>query len=584
VFHWAVAVVRRLLRRPRRVSVNLATLGTRTSPDAVTALGLRAQQDSYAALARALAYLFVVGSLFALAAMVITPANDTRPAVVALIGAGMAAAAVLWLRAHRMNRWTCRLLTLVGSAATATAVYLTESSDTSGSGGIDAQKLHWFLTVGTFLLGGVLIHRLVLRLREYVQILDDIARTDQLTSVPNRRAWDEALPAELDRCRREGRPVCVAMIDIDHFKAFNDSRGHQEGDMLLRRATTAWQGQLRDDDLLSRYGGEEFAVILRNCTLPDAALALERLREATPDGQTCSVGLAAWDGRETPLQLLARADDALYTSKKHGRDRLTVAEWNQVAPPPPSGWTVAVREVIEANAVMTAYQPIVDLSGDTALGYEALARTSGRSTGVPIGEVFANAKRMGLTREMDWLCRRAALRSASRIPSGSLLFLNVSLAQLLDPLHDVDQMLLLLDYHKMSPRRVVLEVSERDHIADPDRFRHVLTEYRRHGFRFAIDDIGDGRSALETLVAATPEFVKVAPRLTQAGEGTIEHAALCAVLAFSQHSGALVIAEGVENVEDAQRIRRIGITHAQGYLLSRPSFETVSAVPTMAAG
>jgi diguanylate cyclase (GGDEF)-like protein len=579
-----VGAARRLFRRPRRVSVNLASLSTRTTPQSAAAVRLRSQRDSYAALSRALAYLFLLGSLFALAAMVISPDTDSRAPVLALIGAGMGAAALLWLRAHRMNRWTCRALTVVGSAATATAVYLAESGDATGAGLMDASRLHWFLTVGTFLLGGVLIHRLVLRLREYVQILDTIARTDTLTAVPNRRAWDEALPAELDRCRREGRPVCVAMLDLDHFKTYNDSRGHQEGDMLLRRAATAWQGQLREDDFLARYGGEEFAVILRNCTLPDAAMALERLRESTPDGQTCSVGLAAWDGRESPLHLVSRADDALYTSKKHGRDRLTVAEWNHTAPPPPSGWVVAVHELIEANAVMTAYQPIVDLRSDHPIGYEALARTSGRSTGVPIGEVFANARRMGLTREMDWLCRRAALRSAGRIPGGSVLFLNVSLAALLDPLHDVDQMLLLLDYHKVSPRRLVLEVSERDHIADPERFRTVLNDYRRHGFRFAIDDIGDGRSALETLVAATPEFVKVAPALTHAREGGIEHAALCAVLTFSQRSGALVIAEGVETVDDAERIGRIGITHAQGYLLSRPSFETVATVPATAAG
>jgi diguanylate cyclase (GGDEF)-like protein len=559
-------------------------LDPRPGPDLAAALRLRSRRASYAALSRGLAYLFLLGSLFAIAALAIAPANDSRPRVIALVGAGMGAAALLWLRAERMRRWGCRLLTVVGSAATATAVYLTESVDSPAAQSTDISRLHWFLTVGTFLLGGVLIHRLVLRLREYVQILDSIARTDTLTGAPNRRAWDEALPAELDRCRREGRPVCVAMIDIDHFKAFNDSRGHQEGDMLLRRAATAWVGQLREHDLLTRYGGEEFAVILRNCTLPDAALALERLREATPDGQTCSVGLASWDGREAPLELTARADDALYTSKKHGRDRITVAEWNHTAPPPPSGWVVAVRELIEANAVMAAYQPVVDLRTERALGYEALARTSGRSTGVPIGEVFANAKRMGLTREMDWLCRRAALRSVGRIPGDALLFLNVSLAALLDPLHEVDQMLLLLDYHKVSPKRLVLEVSERDHFADRDRFRTVIGDYRRHGFRFAIDDIGEGRSALETLVAATPEFVKVAPSLVHAKDGSIEHAALCGVMAFSQHSGALVIAEGVESIEDAQRIARLGVTHAQGYLISRPSFETVGNHSTLAAG
>jgi len=547
---------------------------------------LRADRDSaeesYAALARGLAYLFMLGSLFALAAMLVS-GSGWRGHILALVGSGAAAAALLWLRAERMNRWGCRLLTLVGSAATATAVYLTESADAPGTQSLSVSRVHWFLTVGTFLLGGVLIHRLVLRMRSYVRQLDIIARTDTLTGVANRRSWDEELPAELERCRREGRSVCVGMIDIDHFKTFNDSRGHPEGDKLLQRATTAWTAQIRESDLLTRYGGEEFAVILRDCSLADAALILERLREVTPDGQTCSVGVASWDGKETAVELTARADDALYASKKQGRDRITVAEWNRTVPPPPSGWMVAVRELIDDSAVMTAYQPIVDLRSDDALGYEALARTSGRSTPMNIGEVFANAKRMGLTRELDWLCRRAALRSAARVPQGCLLFLNVSLAALLDPLHGPDQMLLLLEYHAVKPARVVLEVSERDPIADSDRFQAVLTEYRRHGFRFALDDIGDGRSALETLVTATPEFVKVTPRLVRANRGSVEYAALQAVLAFAKHSGAAVIAEGIETEDDARRVVDLGVEYGQGYLISRPSFETVIVPPAAAA-
>src|SRR5258708_26749089 len=208
-------------------------------------LALTTQRDSYAALSRGLSYLFLLGSLFALAAMVVPPSIDGR--VFLLVGAGLAAAALLWVRAAQMKRWGCRLLTIVGSATTATAIYLSESTDAPGALSVGVSRLHWFLTVGTFLLGGVLIHRLVLRVREYVQILDSIARTDTLTGMPNRRAWDEALPDEIARCRREGRPLCVGMIAIDHFKAFNDSRGPQEGDILLRRAAAAEQGSLLGD-------------------------------------------------------------------------------------------------------------------------------------------------------------------------------------------------------------------------------------------------------------------------------------------------------------------------------------------------
>ncbi len=545
--------------------------------------GGRSPRESYAALSRGLAYLFLLGSLFALAAMAISAGGRFSTRTVILVGAGVCSAGLLWLRAHRMNRWGIRLLTVVGSAATATAIYLSESTDLPGEESLLVSRVHWFLTVGTFLLGGVLIHRLVLRLREYVRVLDAMARTDTLTGVGNRRSWDEALPLELERCRAEGRSICVGMIDIDHFKAFNDSRGHPEGDQLLQRAAAAWSAQVRDSDLLTRYGGEEFAVILPNCSLADAALILERLREVTPDGQTCSVGVACWDGRESPAELTARADDALYASKKQGRDRITVAEWNRTSPPPPSGWTMAVRELIDDRAVIAAFQPVVDLDTEDPLGYEALARTSGRATTMPIAEVFANAKRMGMTREVDWLCRRAALRSVARVPPSCLIFLNVSLALLLDPLHDVDQMLLLLDYHKVSPERMVLEVSERDSIADSDRFRTVLGEYRRHGFRFALDDIGEGRSALETLVAATPEFVKVAPRLVRADRGGVEYAALRAVLSFAEFSGAVVIAEGIETVDDARRVVELGVRYGQGYLIERPSFEAAVLPPSAAA-
>jgi diguanylate cyclase (GGDEF)-like protein len=147
-----------------------------------------------------------------------------------------------------------------------------------------------------------------------------LARTDGLTGVANRRAWDEELPRELARAARSGQPVCVALLDLDHFKAYNDEHGHQAGDRLLKAAAAAWQGRLRKTDLLARYGGEEFAILLPDCALENAMEIAERLRTAQPEG-TCSIGVADWDGREDVAQLVARADRALYAAKAAGRDR-----------------------------------------------------------------------------------------------------------------------------------------------------------------------------------------------------------------------------------------------------------------------
>jgi diguanylate cyclase (GGDEF)-like protein len=148
------------------------------------------------------------------------------------------------------------------------------------------------------------------------------ARTDPLTGLANRRAWDEELHRELARAARQGWPVCVAMIDLDHFKAFNDERGHLSGDELLAEAATTWRVELRDGDFIARYGGEEFGVLLPNCSIGDAAQVVERLRATTPMGQTCSAGLARWDGSESAAELLRRTDAALYAAKRAGRDRL----------------------------------------------------------------------------------------------------------------------------------------------------------------------------------------------------------------------------------------------------------------------
>lgn len=154
--------------------------------------------------------------------------------------------------------------------------------------------------------------------------LERLALTDDLTRLPNRRAWSEGLQRELSRARRRGEPLCVALLDIDHFKRFNDERGHQAGDEALRQSADAWRSRLRPSDLMARYGGEEFALALTEA--PQAAReVLERLRAATPAPLTISAGLAAWNGTEQSQELVERADRALYEAKREGRNRAVVA-------------------------------------------------------------------------------------------------------------------------------------------------------------------------------------------------------------------------------------------------------------------
>jgi diguanylate cyclase (GGDEF)-like protein len=166
--------------------------------------------------------------------------------------------------------------------------------------------------------------QLVRTVSHQAALLEELSDTDDLTGLPNRRYWRRHLPLALAQAARSGEPLCVALIDLDHFKAYNDARGHLAGDWLLHTAATTWRAQLRQQDLLARYGGEEFLAILPGCDAEGGRVLLERLREHTPDGQRCSAGIAVTRGDEDVEALLHRADRALYGAKASGRNRVIV--------------------------------------------------------------------------------------------------------------------------------------------------------------------------------------------------------------------------------------------------------------------
>jgi diguanylate cyclase (GGDEF)-like protein len=181
---------------------------------------------------------------------------------------------------------------------------------------------------GTSLLLALIVARAlaqsVKRQAELERQLAELARVDALTGVPNRRVWDEELAKGLERARRAGKPCSVGLIDLDHFKRFNDTHGRQRGDALLRSTAQAFASRLRNDDLIARYGGEEFAVLLHGCDLESALRLFERLQGMLPAGQTFSAGITGSAGREDVQAVLGRAYAALFRAKELGRNR-TVA-------------------------------------------------------------------------------------------------------------------------------------------------------------------------------------------------------------------------------------------------------------------
>lgn len=155
---------------------------------------------------------------------------------------------------------------------------------------------------------------------EALQQLTGMARTDPLTELSNRRAWQDELTRELARAERSGQPLAIGLIDLDDLKVYNDHWGHAAGDRVLLTAAARWRRRLRMTDLLARIGGDEFAVTMPGCRLVEAVELGDQLRSALPDGLSCSIGVAEWSGAEAAADLLARADQALYAAKNAGRD------------------------------------------------------------------------------------------------------------------------------------------------------------------------------------------------------------------------------------------------------------------------
>jgi diguanylate cyclase (GGDEF)-like protein len=150
--------------------------------------------------------------------------------------------------------------------------------------------------------------------------MDALALTDPHTGLMTRRLWEDELPRELARARRGEAPVSIAVVDIDHMSAFNMLRGEREGDMLIKETAARWRNELREVDVLARLEGTQFGAVLPQCGLGEAVDVLDRVRAATPRGQTASAGVARWDGEEPAELLVARALDALSAAKAAGRN------------------------------------------------------------------------------------------------------------------------------------------------------------------------------------------------------------------------------------------------------------------------
>lgn len=408
---------------------------------------------------------------------------------------------------------------------------------------------------------------------------------DALTGAPNRRAFDQALRGEWRRSARSGSPLSVVMVDIDDFKGFNDLFGHLVGDEALCAVARALGGALhREGDVLARFGGEEFAVVLPGADHDGAGEVAGRLAEAVRAvvvrqapgwALTVSVGTAtriAGDGGATPRELLARADEALYAAKAAGKDRVVVYEHVLAAR---ARQEADIAAGLAAGEFVLHYQPLVALDSGAVVGFEALMRWNRPGHGMVAPDDFIpSAEASSLICDLGrWAlleaCRQLARWTADGLdPERALrIAVNVSGRHMASPAI-VDDVEAALAETGVAPARLELELTETT-LLDAGAAEENLALLRARGVAVALDDFGTGYTSIGQLSGLPVDTLKIDRSFV--GSADPRRRGLVTLIIQAAHAFGLgVVAEGVEDLETLAELGELGCDRVQGFLMARP--------------
>ena len=408
---------------------------------------------------------------------------------------------------------------------------------------------------------------------------------DPLTNLANRSLFVERVDERLAQPAREKVPV-VLFLDLDDFKVVNDTLGHAAGDRLLSAAAERIRGCVRTDDLAARLGGDEFAILIED--EPDLSRALsvanrviESLRVSFPiEGHEItvggSIGIAAAKGDVTRAdEILRNADVAMYIAKANGKGRAAVFE-------PTMHAAIVARHALSAELSKSLgrgefavfYQPILDLATGALEGVEALVRWRHPTRGMILPDEFIplaeeNGTILPLGRfVLEEACRQVAAWRHLGPAHGLTLSVNLSAAQLREPsfVDDIDR---ILEATGLTPAQLVLEMTETAMFHDTVTTIARLDEIRSRGVRIAVDDFGTGYSSLGYLRRFRVDILKIAREFVD--DDSAEWALADAIIALGRTLNLRVVAEGIEQPWQLERLRGLGCELGQGYHFARPT-------------
>jgi diguanylate cyclase (GGDEF)-like protein len=422
------------------------------------------------------------------------------------------------------------------------------------------------------------------RLRELYESAREAALRDSLTGLGNHRAFQEAVARMVEGARRYGTSFSLVLMDIDEFMRINDTRGHAVGDQLLAEVGWLITDAIRHTDAAFRVGGDEFALLLPHTDVGGAIVLTRRILakglEDRVHGEyrapiSFSAGVTACpEFGTTRLEITAQADAALYRGKRSGRTVVTIydpeKDHGHVDEGMRAELSSAITAVIEAGTLTPVYQPIVELETGRVVGYEGLVRVPRQSTFAHAGALFDAAEVAGRVADLVRAALEVVLRGSRILADTLSLSVNISPRTLESTEFSATAFLAIIRRHGMAPGRIILELTERESVRDPERLRSALLSLQNAGVRVAADDVGAGNAGLRLLSQFRFDVVKIDLSLVQRAGDDKTHSVLRSIVEMADRLGARTVAEGVETSGQLRTARRLGINSGQGYLLGRP--------------
>lgn len=420
---------------------------------------------------------------------------------------------------------------------------------------------------------------------KYTKELEYYANRDPLTDLFNQRVFRDLMEYEIGRADRKNEQLALLVVDLDNFKSVNDTYGHAFGDRFLQMFADLMRQVFRQGDILGRWGGDEFVVLLTEATENQAYTAAVRLVEAAgamslaaDDGKpvrvTISVGAAFYpDHAEEARDLFLIADNMMYRAKSEGKDRVHLACSDDIAGiyREMGAQGLAIMEALEQRRFVPFFQPIVGVDDEVPHGVEVLSRLR-REDGemIAASQFIETAERMGVVHKLDYQVMEGAFAEVRRTGFSGLLFVNLSPKALLLS-EFVPTVLQLVHAHDISPAQVVFELTERETVRNLSLLQRFVGELKLQGFKFAIDDFGSGFSSFHYLKHFPIDYVKIDGEfIVNLMHDERDRVFVKHIAGMAQELGIRTVAEFVEDEEVLREVRAAGIDYAQGYFIKRP--------------